>query len=227
MTSEKIMLDVSPRTVTGKKVAQLRSDGIVPGTVYGPGIDPVNIQAAQGALEKVYHAAGKHHPVHLTVDGKKRIALIKHVSHDPVKRSLRHVSFHAVRQNEKVSAEIPVRLVGEGESEAEKSGLVVLQTLESLNVKALPMDLPDALEVSIVHLSEPHQQVTVANISMPKGVELDYAEDIDGLVVASAYEPSALQAANDAAGGDAEAEDEVVAENGAEEPAAETPEKSD
>lgn len=217
MAQQAISLDVIPRVVKGKRVAALRREGIVPGTVYGPGIEPVNVQVALGELEKVYRQAGKHHPVHLTLDGKKRIALIKHVSHDPVKRSLRHVSLHAVRQNEKVSAEIPVRLVGEGESPAEKAGLVVLQTLESLNVKALPMSLPDALEVSIIALSEPHQQVTVADITLPDGVELDYSEDIDGLVVASVYEPSALQAANEATAGDAPSDAEVPADNGAEE----------
>jgi large subunit ribosomal protein L25 len=217
MTNDKISLDVLPRTLTGKKVSSLRREGMVPGTVYGPGIEPSNVQVPLVAMEKAYKAAGRHHPVHIVLDGKKRIALIKSVSHDPVKRALRHVSFHAVNQNEKVSAEIPVRLVGEGESPAEKSGLVVLQTLESLNVRALPMSLPDALEVSIVELAEPHQQVTVADITLPEGVELDYSEDIGGLVIASVYEPSALHAANEAAAGDASDEAEVPAENGTEE----------
>lgn len=214
--SNKITLQLEPREITGKKVAGLRKQGMVPTVVYGSGLDPVIGVAPAGVLEKVYAQAGKHHPVHLTVDGKNRIAMIKTADVDPVKRTLRHVAFHAVKQNEKVTAEIPVVLVGEGESAAEKAGLVVLQTIEALEVQALPMDLPDKIEVSIVDLAEPGQHVGADDIKLPEGVEFTHPEELENLVIASVYEPSALQAANEAAGGDAEPGDEaeIEAENG-------------
>lgn len=216
MTNDKITLQLEEREITGKKVATLRKAGQVPGVVYGPGLDPVSVMAPMQVVEKVYASAGKHHPVHITVGSKRRIAMIKSADIDPVKHKLRHISFHAVNQNEKVEADIPVKLVGEGESAAEKAGLVVLQTIEALKVSALPMDLPDALEVSIIDLAEPHEQVTVGDIKLPEGVELvETAENMEDLVVASVYEPSALQAANDAAGGDApEDVAEIEAEHG-------------
>jgi len=152
--------------------------------------------------------------------------MIKSVEYDPAKHGvIRHVAFHAVRADEPVHAEVPVRLVGEGESAAERAGLVVLQTIEKLEVKALPMDLPEALEVSILELAEAGDRVTVGNIVLPQGVEI--VEHSDGhadedeetekpsimdLVVASVYEPSALQAANEAAAGAAQDESEVAAE---------------
>lgn len=224
---DKISLDVNERNVHGKKVVKLRREGLVPGVVYGQGFEPVPIQAIQQVIDKTYHQAGKHHPVHLTVDGKhRRIAMIKDVDTDPVKHSIRHISFHAVKQNEKIEAEVPVHLIGEGESAAEKAGLIVLQNIDKLEVKAFPMDLPDALEVSIVDLAEAGERVTVADIKLPENVELvdnnsgreEEGEEhsITELVVASVYEPSALQAANEAAGGDAEDESAVEAENGGE-----------
>ncbi len=214
MSSDKIELTLKNRKVAGKKVAGLRRQGEVPGVIYGAGLEPANVSAPALVMDKVYRQAGRHHPVYLELDGKKRLAMIKHVDLDPVKRTLRHVSFHAVKQNEKVEAEVPVVLLGEGESLAEKAGLVVLQTLESLPVAALPANLPDRLEVSIKQLAEPGQHVTVADIRLPEGVELQI--DDRELVIASVYEPSALQAANEAAGGEAEAEDvaEVEAEHG-------------
>ncbi|RWZ79677.1 MAG: 50S ribosomal protein L25 [Candidatus Chaera renei] len=214
MSSDKIELSLQPRGVTGKKVAVLRRQGEVPGVIYGADMTAENVSAPALLMDKVYRQAGRHHPVYLNLEGKKRLAMIKRVDVDPVKRTLRHVSFHAVKQNEKVEAEIPVVLLGEGESPAEKSGLVVLQTLETLPVTALPANLPDRLEVSIERLSEPGQHVTVADINLPEGVELQ--EDDDERVIASVYEPSALQAANEAAGGDAEPEDvsEIEAEHG-------------
>lgn len=213
---DKISLKLEARDVHGKKVARLRRDGIVPAVVYGSGIDPINVMAPAVIVEKVYKDAGKHHPVHLSIDGKARIAMIKDVDMDPVKRRIRHVSFHAIKQGDKVEAEIPIKLVGEGESEAEKNGLIVLQTLETINVKALPMSLPDSLEVSIVELAKAGDRLTVADLTLPKGVEYEDAENVDELVIASVYEPSALQAANEAAGGEAEPDDvsNVDAANG-------------
>lgn len=210
---EKITVTLQPRDVHGKKVAKLRRAGIVPAVVYGSGLEPVSVMAPANILEKVYRDAGKHHPVHLVIGSKRRIAMIKDADMDPVKRTLRHLSFHAVNQNEPVEAEIPIVLIGEGESEAEKAGLIVLQALEAVAVKALPMDLPDRIEASIVDLAEAGQHVTMADITLPEGVEFADTEAVSELVIASVYEPSALQAANEAAGGDAEPGDEANIES--------------
>lgn len=226
---DKITLELQERTLRGKKVARLRQEGIVPAVVYGAATKPMNVQLPENVFEKAYKTAGRHSPVHLTIGGKKKIAMIKDVERTPVKRTPLHVSFHAVRQNEPVVADIPVHLIGEGESEAERNGLVVLQAIETLEVKALPMDLPEALEVSIVNLSKAGDRITVADIQLPKNVELvdnddgragtaDDDQSVTDLVVANVYEPSALQAANDAMGGDAEDASEVESENGQETP---------
>lgn len=225
---DKITLKVSERTVHGKKVKNLRHEGIVPGVVYGPGMEPVAIQVDQVLMGKVYVAAGKHAPVHITVGEKKRIAMIKDVKVDNVKRRINHVSFHAVDQNKPVEAEVPIHLIGTGESEAEKAGLIVLQALDKIEVRALPMVLPDAIEIDITGLKEPGDKVTLADATLDEGVEFvehdsghgdEDEEDkpqISDLMVASVWEPAALQAANESAAGDAEDESDVTSENGEE-----------
>lgn len=229
---DKITLALDERTVYGKKVKALRNEGLVPAVIYGPAIDPINVQVPIGIMLKTYKQAGTHAPVYLTVGGKQEIAMIKDVDFDPVRGEIRHVSFHAVKASDPVVAEVPVRLVGEGESEAEKNGLVVLQALEKIEVKALPMDLPDAIEVSVAGLAVAGDKVTLADATLPVGVEYvahesghgDDAEEkpsITDLMVASAWEPAALAAANDAAAGDAEDESEVESEKGSEEAPAE------
>lgn len=222
---DKITLDLVVRDAHGKKVAKLRKEGLTPAIVYGPGVDPISVQADEQVVKKVVKNAGKHTPVHLTIEGKKKIAMIKDVDIDPAKNSIRHVSFHAVRQNQPVEAEVPIRLVGEGESEAERAGLIVLQTLDKVEVKALPMNLPEALEADIRGLKEAGEKLLLSDVSLPEGVEIvehdtghhDEDEESPSIldqVVASVWEPSALQAANDAAAGDAEDESEVESENG-------------
>ncbi|AHB41914.1 50S ribosomal protein L25 [Candidatus Saccharibacteria bacterium RAAC3_TM7_1] len=222
---DKLSLSLDERTVQGKKVAGLRKDGIVPAVVYGPGVEPVAVQIAANVMEKLYRQAGTYTPVHITVAGKKRIAMIKEVDHDPVKGTIRHVSFHAVKASDPVVAEVPIQLDGEGESEAEKNGLIVLQTIDKIEVRALPMDLPDALHADIRGLKEPGEKLLLSDVTLPEKVELVEHESGHGdedeeqhsvteLVIASVWEPSALQAANEAAAGDAEDESEVESENG-------------
>lgn len=217
---DKINLKLDVREQQGKKVARLRNKGIVPGVMYGHGFDPILVQAEYNVMEKVVREAGKHTPVHVTIDGKKKITLIKDIDRNPVHAQLRHVSFHAVKANEVVHAEVPIHLVGEGESEAEKAGLIVLQAIEVVEIKAKPADLPEALEVSIVSLATVEDKITLADITLPEGVEYaDIDQDLD-LVVANVYEPAALEAANEAAAGDAEdsSATDVEAEHGADTP---------
>ena len=217
---DKITLKVDRREIFGKKVKQLRKRGLTPGVVYGAGIEPIAIQAEAGEVARVYLAAGRHTPVQLA-GVKKRIAMIKDVELNPTKSGVvRHIAFHAVRADEPVFAEVPIRLVGVGESEAERAGLVVLQALEKIEVKALPMELPEALEASITQLTKEGERVKVGDIVLPKGVELVERDDgregtddddvtVKDLVIASVYEPSALAAANEAAAGEATDESEV------------------
>lgn len=237
---EKLTLKIEKRDVRGKKVKNLRKSGITPGVVYGAGMEPTPIQAESREVVRVVAAAGKHTPVMLS-GAKKRIAMIKDVEFDATKHGVvRHVSFHAVKADEPVEAEVPIRLVGEGESAAERAGLIVLQSLDKIQVKALPMDLPEALEVSILELAAAGDRVTLKDVALPQGVEVVEHDDgskqdeeeeekptIFDLVIATVYEPSALEAANAAAAGDAEdasaedvpAEGEAEAEKPAEEKA--------
>ncbi|HSW92237.1 MAG TPA: 50S ribosomal protein L25 [Candidatus Saccharimonadales bacterium] len=221
-----IILELDERTYEGKKVAKLREQGFVPSVVYGGKADPLSTQSAIVATTKVAHDAGKHTPVHLVIDGKKKLAIIKSIDFDPVKHTLRHVAFHTIKQNETITTEVPVVLVGMGESIAERAGLVVLQAIEKLEVKARPANLPESIEMSIAALATDDDKLTVADIVLPEGVEFADNEQDMGLVVANVYEPSALQSANEAAGGDAEEVADVPAENGGEESKADTAEES-
>lgn len=230
---EKISLKLDERKVHGKKVKSLRQQGITPGVVYGQGMEPLPVQAEAGEVRRVVATAGKHTPVNLT-GAKRRIAMIKDVEWHPTKGGIiRHISLHAVKADEPVVAEVPVHLVGVGESAAEKAGLVVLQAIDKIEVKALPMDLPDAIEIDITTLAEAGDKVTLGDAKLPENVEFvehdsghhdDEEEEkpsVTDLVVANVYEPAALEAKNEAAAGDAEAESEVAVEGEVEEATAE------
>ncbi len=213
---EQVELKLEERTVQGKKVKALRRAGYVPAVVYGHDFAARSVMAPQLIMTKAVNRVGKHHPVELQIDGTKRLAMIKSTDFDPVKHQLRHVAFHVVKQNETVETEIPLVVAGEGETPAEKAGLVVLTTIDAVQVKALPRELPDQLSVPGERLAEIGDHLTVADIDVPKGVTILADSE---QVVATVYEPSALAAANEAAGDAGPADEaEVEAEQGEDTP---------
>ncbi len=212
-----ISLKLTTREAHGKKVTNLRRDGFIPSIVYGGQDTPISTQSADVETAKVVREAGKHTPVHLVIDGKKKLAIIKSIEIDPVKQRVLHVAFHAIKQNDIITTEVPIVLVGQGESIAEKAGLIVLQAVETVAIKAKPADLPESLEISIAALATDEDKITLADVTLPAGVEYaDVEQDLD-IVIANVYEPAALEAANDAAAGDATDASEVEAENGSDE----------
>lgn len=208
--SDQIVLDVDKRDVVRKGLKQLRKDGIVPGVIHDHGNASVYIQAEYQTLHKAFREAGKHHPVQVSAGGKKYTTIIKDVTFDPIYNSMTHIVFGAVRANEKVTAEVPVHAryaEGNEASPAERAGLIVLEQLTSVEVKALPKDLPDELTYDAEKLVEVGDQLTVADLSAPSGVVVETEPEH---VIVTVFEPSALAAANDDAGGDAEATVEAV-----------------
>lgn len=214
-----INLTLTQRTIEGKKLAKLRDSGYVPSVVYGANTKPTMTQSKSVETAKVAREAGLHTPVHLVIDGKKKLAIIKDIDIDPVKHQVRHIAFHTINQSDVITTEVPIVLTGKGESAAERAGLVVLQAIDTIEVKAKPADLPDSLEVSIVGLETDEDRLTIADIKLPEGVKFADVDQDLSLVVANVYEPSALQAENEAAGGDAEDISEVKSDKGGEEAA--------
>ncbi|HEX7633631.1 MAG TPA: 50S ribosomal protein L25 [Candidatus Saccharimonadales bacterium] len=207
MAQDVISLTLQPREVTGKAVKHLRKEGNIPAVIHDHGKESVIVQGNAVEMSKVWQKAGKHHPVELKTDKQSYVALIKDAEFDPKKHLLTHLVFNAVDKNQKVEAEIPIHAKydeGNESSPAERNGFIVLSQLETVSVKALANKLPDFIEYNAEKLVEVGDHVTVADLIIPEGVEVE----IEGEhAVATVYEPSALAAANDAAGGDAEPED--------------------
>lgn len=211
--SDAITLDISSRDTLGKSVKRLRREGIVPAVIHDHGKQSLHIQAEFQSIVKAYQAAGKNHPVELVLDGKKYTTLIRSATFDPRKNSLTHVVFNAVSANQKVEASVPVTPKFAEDNDAtpaERSGLIVLTQLNEVEVKALPKDLPNELFYDAEKLVLVGDQITVADLQVPTNVVVE--TDVDH-VLATVFEPSALAAANDDAGGDAEAEDAAVVDS--------------
>ena len=183
-------LTLEKREVTGKKVKELRAAGMVPSVIYG-GKSPVLAASEYVPTEKVLEKAGYHSPIDLTIDGKKKLAIVKNVDIDPVSRKLVNVEFQAISAKEVVEATTPVVVVNFEESEAAKTyHFVMTQAIEELDVKAKPADLPKELTVDAANLKEVEDKLLVEDIELPQGVELADKELDPKQVVVSLYDPA-------------------------------------
>lgn len=209
MSQETITLELSIRETVGKGLGRLRREGQVPGVIHDHGKPSIIVQGVYQDVYKTFTKAGKHHPVQIKAGSKNYTTLIKDVTLEPRKGTVSHIVFNAVRADEKVSAEVPVHIQyaeGEEGTPAEKASLIVLHNTEVVEVEALPKDLPDALHYDADKLVAVGDQATVADLHAPHGVTI---KTDAATVLATVFEPSALAAANDAAGGDAEPGDEA------------------
>ncbi len=202
---EDVKLVAKERTVIGKGVKRLRREGFVPAIIYGDNMKSKAITLEKTEAVRVWRDAGRRRAVEIKLPTSNRIAMIASADFDPVKHKLRHLSFYAVKRNEKVQAQVPVKVVSEGQTEAEKAGLILLKNIETAEISALPKNLPEFMEVPGEKLVEPGDSLKMADIIPADDVEI--LSDPEQVVV-TVYEPSALVAANEAAEEEKEAEEE-------------------
>lgn len=175
-----ITLAAQVREVTGKKVKKLRQEGLLPASLYGKDIKSMALAVKMPEFMKVYAKAGETGLVELKHDSRSTHTLISNVQIHPVTRAPLHVEFHAVKLTEKIKASVPVELVGESPAVANNIG-ILLQTINEVEVEALPADLPEKITVDATKLAEIDQQVTVGELAVPK--EVTVLIETTGIVV--------------------------------------------
>jgi large subunit ribosomal protein L25 len=162
--ADRIKLDFESRSVTGKKVGQLRRQGLLPATVYGKGVGPFNVQINARTFSDLYKQAGKTSLLDITIPGQKaQSAFIHSVQRHPVTRAILHADFLAVDLLVEVTVDVPVHVVGESPLVA-RGDAILNQPLNALSVRALPTDLPSNIEVDISSLDSMDKTIHVRDI---------------------------------------------------------------
>jgi large subunit ribosomal protein L25 len=175
-------LAVQPRQVVGKKVAQLRRDGVLPGVVFGGHKDSAPVQTDLRAFERSYRRWGNTTLLSLEgLDGDAIPALIHGVARDTMTGRLLHVDLQRVSLTEKTQAEVPLHFVHE--SPAVKTlGAVLVHARNHVQVEAFPQDMPHAIEVDLSPLAEIDDAIFVRDLIVDKTI-VEIIDDPDELVV--------------------------------------------
>lgn len=173
MTTAAIKLELEPRAITGKKVKQLRRAGAIPVHLYGPGIASRPLQCEEKSLLRALRQAGSANPITLSIQGEtgERLTFAREIQWNPVRGNLLHVDFLAVSANRPVAAQVPIILTGESPG-AQRTGGAVAQTLYQLEVEALPLEIPNEIEIDLSQLVDTNAQVRAAEIPLPANVTL-------------------------------------------------------
>jgi large subunit ribosomal protein L25 len=166
MKKENPKLKASVRTVTGKKVKNLRKQGLLPSTIYGQGMEPMSIQVVDKELEAIFKHAGESGLVDLIVDEKVMPVLFRNPQYHPVLGSLLHVDCFKVNLKEKIITNVPIVFVGE--APAVKEGKVLVEVLNEVEIEALPADFPEKIEVDLTKLENIDSVITVADLAIDK-----------------------------------------------------------
>jgi large subunit ribosomal protein L25 len=149
-------LEAVPRTRSGKGAARsLRREGKVPAVIYGRGREPETIALDTTALTRLLtEIAAATTLVDVTVEGRAPVkALIREIQRNPIRPAdIIHIDLYEVRAGEKITVEVPVHFVGIPEG-VRNFGGVLDQTTHALQVRVLPSEIPEHLEVDVTALN--------------------------------------------------------------------------
>ena len=172
-------LEAERRTVTGKQVRALRRAGKIPGVLYGAGIDATPIEMDAHDASKVLARTTRATLVDVHLDGATHTSLVREIQRDPIRRTIRHVDLLKVAMDQTIRAEVPIELTGEAPAVKTRGGVMVAG-VNSIEVEALPANLPDRIVVDVSVLANIDDAITVGSLSLGEGVEV--LTDADALV---------------------------------------------
>lgn len=167
---EKRNLDTKPRV--------LREKNIIPGTIYGPDLKSMAIQATANELSKATHRNGE---VYSIRQGNKTIyARMDETQVNPVSHEYIHFSLVQLPKGVENEVEVPVELIGK--APGKKEGGILVQMRDHLLLSGTPKSMPDTikLDISKINLGD---KLTVEDIKIPKGVHISDDETANVLLI--------------------------------------------
>ncbi len=194
------MLELSAqlRPVTGRQNERIRKQGLIPAILYGHKVKNLALTVETQQFNKVYKEAGESTLLRLKIDGgqagkksakkesakkeeraskegsshKERVVLIYEVARDPVGGNPIHVDFYQVKMDEPITTEIPLVFIGESPAVKGLDGVLV-KNIQSLEIEALPADLPRQLEVDISSLKRFEDNINIKDLKLPAKVKTE------------------------------------------------------
>jgi large subunit ribosomal protein L25 len=189
VAGERVKLEVEQRELRGSAASRrLRRSGMIPGVLYGRGNNPHPFCVAERELRKALTGPGGLHAIlDVVLDGQKtsHASILKDYQQDVITGRLTHIDLQEVRLDQPIQAQVVIELVGE--SVGAKEGGVLSQINREINVQALPLEVPERIEVDISAM-EMGDTLRLADVPAPEGVT--FLDDPEETVLATVTVPT-------------------------------------
>lgn len=175
------------RAHTGKTAARrLRLAHQVPAIVYGAGKapEPITLELKE-VMKALSHEAVYSHILTLNVGSNAEKVVLKALTRHHIKNEVTHLDFQRIKAGEKLTMHIPLHFIGENDAPGVKhDGGVISHLIKDVEVKCLPENLPEYIEVDATELKM-DESIHLSQIKLPHGVELvlEVNEDHDPTVM--------------------------------------------
>jgi large subunit ribosomal protein L25 len=174
MAGERTKLIVKKREHLGsRETRRLRRQGIIPGVLYGRG-EPISIAIEERELRRALTgASGLHSILDVEIDGTgaAHASILKDYQVDKVRGGVTHVDLHEVRLDQPITASVSVHLIGGDNAPGVKEGGVLSQPLREIQVEALPLEVPEHIDLDVSHMTT-GDTLRIGDITFQEGVEL-------------------------------------------------------
>lgn len=184
-------LNAEVRTLTGKKVSQLRNDGKIPGSVYGPNVEPQKVTFDARELETTLRNAGGTNVIDLSLDGKSVPVLAREVQRSVLRNDILHVDFLAPDMKKKIRAEVRIEITGQSPLVASRKG-IMLTGPNSITLEMLPSNLLNKVTINVDELDTIGDTIAVKDLPLRDGITV--INDPEEMIV-KIVQPSAARAA--------------------------------
>ena len=192
MAGERIKLEVREREGRGSADSRrLRQEGFIPGVLYGSGKTPHAICVPERELRRVLTGAGGLHAIlDVVLEDQKttHASILKDYQQDPIRGHISHVDLQEVRLDRSIQASVTVQLVGE--PVGAKEGGVLSQVQREINVEALPMEIPEHIDLDVSGMAI-GDTLRLADLAPIEGVT--YLDDPEETVLATVTMPTRVE----------------------------------
>ena len=178
---EKLNLNVTNRTITGKKVKTLRIQGLIPMNMFGYGTDSQALQCDLSQLNKILPIAGTNIPISINIDGETKdasetICFVRDLQWDPISDKLLHVDLYRVDTSRTVTIEVPITITGTSDAIINMGGTLI-QPVSSVTVQGLPLNIPTEFVLDISALDGFDKSILISDLETDDSIELMNPED--------------------------------------------------
>ena len=166
---DRVILQATRRSKTGKTAKALRREGVLPAVMYGHNVEPVSISLDAHTTAMALSGLSTSAIIDIDIEGEKRAALVREKQMDYLKNRIIHIDFQIVSLTETIRTEVAILQHGVSPVVRDENAVLV-QNLSSVEVEALPGNLPEQFTVDISSVKNIGDAIYVRDLPIPEGV---------------------------------------------------------